>query len=360
MDNKISWIFKLKKEVPLFMEKMKGDNKGGYYKYSLTGDLFDEDYYWGLGNTVFAIKIYYTLNLLKELDAGEKEKMSKFILSFQKKDNSFSDPLMRRKAFLKNFFHSLLSRNFNNLLGEHTVRAETRQAISALKLLRQEPQREYQRFPQNKKEINKYLSKLNWEKPWGAGSHFSHLLFFLNNSKLRNKDDLINYAINWINKLQDEETGSWFKRCPNMQQKVNGAMKIITGSKVANKVRLKYPKKLIDLCLKAKNNSHACDNFNIVYVLKYANEETRGNYKFYEIKDFCYNRLEIYKKYYYPDIRGFSFKLNQASNNYYGAKITKGFDEPDIHGTVMFLWGISIISQILGINKKLEFNEFKP
>ena len=37
---------------------------------------------------------------------------------------------------------------------------------------------------------------------------------------------------------------------------------------------------------------------------------------------------------------------------------TKGFDEPDIHGTVLFLWGIAIISQILGIGEELGFKEF--
>jgi hypothetical protein len=27
-------------------------------------------------------------------------------------------------------------------------------------------------------EIDNYLSRLNWQEPWGAGSHFSHLMFF--------------------------------------------------------------------------------------------------------------------------------------------------------------------------------------
>jgi len=45
---------------------------------------------------------------------------------------------------------------------------------------------------------------------------------------------------------------------------------------------------------------------------------------------------------------------------YYGAKITRGLNEPDIHGTCMFLWGISIISQILEIDQELGFKEQIP
>lgn len=71
-----------------------------------------------------------------------------------------------------------------------------------------------------------------------------------------------------------------------------------------------------------------------------------------------YDRLNIYKQYYYPKIGGFSFKKNQTNRYYYGALITKGKNEPDIQGTVMFLCGISLIAQILKIDKKLNFNEF--
>jgi len=39
-------------------------------------------------------------------------------------------------------------------------------------------------------------------------------------------------------------------------------------------------------------------------------------------------------------------------------KITKGLNEPDIHGTVLLFWGIAIISDILGIEKELGFKEF--
>jgi hypothetical protein len=87
---------------------------------------------------------------------------------------------------------------------------------------------------------------------------------------------------------------------------------------------------------------------------------SNGSYKLKEIKKFAQDRLRIYNKYYFPEIGGFSFLPNKANVYYYSAKITKGLNEPDIHGTCMFLWGISIIAQIIEIDKKLGFKEFTP
>jgi len=356
----ISWLFELKEKVPQFLEKLKGKRISGFFHYSLSGDLYDENIKWGLGNTVFAVKIYYTLNLLNQLPFEERKAIVNFIKSFQKKDGTIYDPLVKRKSALKNLLANFKNFDFNNILGQQTIIAETRQAISTLNLLGEKPNISYQKFPKKEKEIEKYLSKLNWERPWGAGSHFSHLIFFLKDSNLEDKEKLINLAINWINKLQNSKDGSWHKGNPSLQQKINGAMKIITALKVANKMNFQHPEKLINLCLSAKNDKHACDNFNVIYVLHYASKITRNNYRFEEIKKFAHNRLEIYRNYYFPEIGGFSFLPQKANVYYYGAKITKGLNEPDIHGTCMFLWGISIISQILGIDKELKFNEQIP
>jgi len=54
---KISWILELKQKTPQFLEKLKGQKIPGFFHYSLSGDLYDEDLKWGLGNTVFAVKI---------------------------------------------------------------------------------------------------------------------------------------------------------------------------------------------------------------------------------------------------------------------------------------------------------------
>jgi len=356
----MNWIFELKKKVPQFFKETKGKKVTGFFHYSLSGDLYDEDTKWGLGNTVFAVKIYYTLNLLDDLENKEKKSIVNFIQSFQKKDGTIYDPLIRRRALFRKFLSAVKNLDFSDAFGRKTIIAETRQSISALNLLGEKSKIPFKKFPKTKKEIEECLLTLNWQKPWGAGSHFSHLIFFLKNSDLKNKEKLINFAMGCVNKLQNPNDGSWYIGDPSLQQKINGAMKIITGLRGANRMNFRYPEKIIDLCLSAKNDEHACNNFNIIYVLHYANKMTDGNYRIKEIKEFAFERLGIYKQYYYSKIGGFSFLPHKANVYYYGAKITKGLSEPDIHGTCMFLWGISIIAQILGINQELGFKEQIP
>ncbi len=356
----IEWIYKLKDEVPGFLNQMKGAHKPGFFKYSLTGDLYNENESWGLGNTVFAVKIYYTLNLLADLPSEERKTIIDFLRSFQNPGGSFYDPLIKRLTKISNIIAAIKGNDFNNIFHRQTQRAETRQAISALLLMNEDTKYSDKNLPNTELQVTRHLNNLDWSKPWGAGSHFSHLIFFLKNSQLPNRSDLIDYAISWANQMQSHETGSWYKGNPTLRQKINGAMKVITALKVAEKMSFNFPDKLIDMCLSAKNDKTACDNFNIIYVLHYANQVAEGNYRRNEINQIAQGRLEIYRKQYYPGIGGFSFLPGQANINYYGAKITRGLNEPDIHGTVIFLWGISIIAQLLGISNKLEFNEFTP
>lgn len=354
------WLIELKDKVPPFLEKLKGKKTPGFFRYSLTGDLYDESIKWGLGNTVFAVKIYFTLNLLNKMPDNKKKEMADFIKSFQTTNGEFCDPLVKRKALIIRILKGIKHFDLNNILGRQTVVAESRQSVSALKLLEDKPDIPFHNFPKTESEIVKYLERLDWENPWGAGSHFSHLVFFLKNSDLGIKEDLITFSIDWVNKMQSKDDGSWYKGNPALQRKVNGAMKILTALKVADKMAFKYPEKLIDLSLSARNDVHACDNFNIVYVLKYANELTDCAYRYNEIREFAIDRLRIYKTYYYPKFGGFSFLPGKTNDYYYCAKITKSLNEPDIHGTVMFLWGISVISQILGIQSQIGFNEQIP
>lgn len=360
----IDWLFKLKNEVPMFLDKLKGEKQSGFFHYSLTGDLYTQDKNWGLGNTVFAVKIYYTLDMLDSLPEVEREDMVNFIKSFPREDGSIFDPLVNNKASFRNKAGSIINLDFSNFLGEKTKRAEARQAFSALMLMNSTPKRPYLKIPCTSEEVEKYLRSLNWKKPWAAGAHFSTLLFFLHVNKKQfnvceNAEELIEYVIDWVNKLQSPDDGSWYVgHNVSVHEKINGAMKVITGLSAVDKLNFRYPEKLIDLCLSVDKDEHACDSVDKIYVLHYANKLTGGNYRYNEIEDFCYKQLEAYKEHYFPDIGGFSFYKHRANQYYYGAKITKGLDEPDIHGTVLFLWSIAMISQILNIDKDLGFKEF--
>ncbi|HTW96827.1 MAG TPA: hypothetical protein VMD74_04195 [Candidatus Methylomirabilis sp.] len=353
----MNWIYQLKEQIPAFLAKLKGKGRPGFYHYSLSGDFFGEKIKWGLGNAVFFLKIIYTLGLENNY-RGEVEAAIEFIKGFQKKNGLLYDPLVNLLAAPRRIYLAVKDRDWEDVWGAETRRAETRQAFSALELFGAKPRYPFSLLPKNKEEIDTYLTSLDWKNPWGAGSHFSHLLFFLKRSDFSTKEGLISFAIDWVNKLQHSENGFWYQGNPDASQKINGAMKIISGLIAADRINFKFADKIIDNCLAAKNDRHACDNFNIVYVLKYCRQVLGANYREEEIRDFMLKRLTIYREYYHADSGGFSFNKNRPKKAYYGALINRGKSEPDIHGTVLYLWGISVIAQVLGIEKELGFKEF--
>ncbi|CAN2048464.1 Glycosyl hydrolase family 88 [Candidatus Magnetomoraceae bacterium gMMP-1] len=349
----IDWLVSLKPAISSFLNKL---NENDFYHYSLTGDICTNQKKWGLGNAVFAAKIYY---MLDELKPEISDPIIKFIKSFQDSKGYIFDPEVQRRSLLRRIYYSLKNKNFNNIFNEQTRRAETRQSFAALRCLGSRPDIPYLHIPYSKKEIKKYIHKLNWKQPWGAGSHISHLLFFLrqNNQLFHiyqdDTNELIRFAIEQVNTTYRQKDGSWYDSSINMPhfEKVNAAMKMMTAFDAAEWKDFEKENELIDLCLSAINDGHACNQFNVICVLYHCSQ--KSDYRTKEIKQYCINQLKSYKEYYWPEYGGFSFFRGKANHNYYGATISKGLPEPDIHGTVLFLWGIALISKILEIEDKI-------
>lgn len=360
--NDIEPLHHLKEKVLQFVSQMKSGVVDGYYRYSYSGDLYDEKTHWNPAGSVFAIKIYYTLGMQNNHDV---DAAANYIKTFKHKDGWIYDDLVFRKPILRNALTSLRRRNFSNLLNKNYKRAETRQCYSALMLYDKLPERANLLIPRTEEQVYDYLSSLVWNQPWDAASHFSHLMFFLalalktGQMEPQTFEHLAGCAIEWTNRLQRPQDGCWYTGSPSRRQKINGAMKVITGLIAVDRVDFDYPEKLIDLCLGSANVQDACDNFNIILVLNYAAKLLDRNYRRSEIEKFALQRLNTYWKHYHSDKNGFSFYPNRANDIYYGARITRALNEPDIHGTALFLWGISIIVQLLGIEEELEFKEFR-
>ncbi len=350
------WIKKLKKDVKKFLD-MISEYDYKYIRYSLTGDIYNNKTNWGLGQAVFMVKILYMLDMIEDLSLEHKSNLVNNIKRFQDKDGYISDPLVMKLITKKKFIFFKDSDNEFEI--EKIRRAETRQSFSALNCLGVKPDKPFLHVPYSMDGIKKFLSSYNWKYPWDAGSHFSHLMFFLNmNRKMfdyrkKEVDSLIGFANEWVDNIQSKKNGFWYSGKTNIKEKINGAMKVLTGKTAADILEINNLKKLVDSCLSAVNDSEACSNFNIVYCLYYCSRISE--YRKKDIEDFCYNRLEIYRDFYYEDIGGFSFYKRIANDIYYGARISRGLSEPDIHGTVLFIWGIALISKIL----ELDFTDFK-
>ena len=103
------------------------------------------------------------------------------------------------------------------------------------------------------------------------------------------------------------------------------------------------------------NNSY--DLVDIVYVLYKCSLQT--NYKEEEIKKYFSNLLNEIEEHYFEDLGGFSYYLNKSQTHYYGIKITDGIKEPDIHGTTLLVWSLSMIFEVLG-DPYPKWNIIKP
>jgi hypothetical protein len=164
--------------------------------------------------------------------------------------------------------------------------------------------------------------------------------------------DLLQHAFKELNTYQRDD-GVWYKKGSEIPdyQKVNGGMKIMTAFSNADNFHFNDPEKIIDLCFSALNCGNACNHLNIIYLLYNCIKQT--DYRGYEIVAYTRKRLVLYKEHWWKESGGFSFYPKNANKIYYGAYISKGLAEPDIHGTHLFLWGIVLICEILG------WDEFK-
>ncbi len=350
--NEIDRLKNLQEDTLSFVRALASDHRKGYYLYSMSGDLYSDTFHWNVGASVFALKIFYTLGVK---DSEEVQRAGEYILSFRH-GSDFYDRLIYTKTFTRNLIRAIKNRQLGNLANRKYIQAETRQCLSALSLYDMVPKDLNLSTPETRKEIESYLDKFDWTQPWDAGSHFSHLLFFLNLRKTIQPQEcekintLIDAAIEWVNHLQNEKTGSWFQGQAAVEQQINGAMKVISGLVAADRLEFARAPELIDLCLENVNDEHACGNFNIIYVLYYASKVLNRRYRQPEIQAFAKDRLAKYFEHYHPQHKGFSFYPQRANDIYYGARITKGLSEPDIHGTSLLIWGIAIIVDILELN----------
>lgn len=349
-----AWLTNIKKSVISFLQDLNINRDYTFFKYSYSGDLQSPRDGWGLGQLVFAGKILYMLDEVKGLKPEHRDNLIAAIDSFWKTDGFYSDARLVKPS-LKVVLGSFLKGRQPQPSYEQIRRAETRQTFAALIALNAKPRAAFMHVPDTQQEISKYLSSLDWTQPWAAGSHFSHLLFFLHHNQALfgtpedPSSELIDFATEWIGKRQSASDGCWYDDpVRSATEKINGAMKILTGFRAAGKSRFPYPECLINTALTIPNEMEACSNFNVVYVLYCCRSLT--DYRHDDIKAYCLQKLSHYKQYYFDDIGGFSFYLNRANQKYYGAKITRGLKEPDIHGTVMFLWGITLISKIIGLD----------
>lgn len=111
---------------------------------------------------------------------------------------------------------------------------------------------------------------------------------------------------------------------------------------------------MINLCLSFQCLDNACNNLDVITILYECGKYT--DYRRDEVIEYSHSMLDVYKKFWWPEQGGFSFYENKASKVYYGATVSRGKAEPDIHDSGLNLYSISMIAEICGYGDEFHFS----
>ncbi len=352
MGTDIDWIDDLLTNLPAFLNRLRYPS--GLYRFVEAEERKDPY----LSPLSYGLKISYAAGLPAPTQASLLGALAPLAT-----EGMLFDRTIYRKSWFKNWVNSVRQGSLRNNFGTQYKVAETRQVLSSLDL-------HGLSFPGWK--FTPYLPdyslerfrRYNWTYPWSAGSWLSHLAFFL---RLARKDRLIDEAfyqqkrallLDFFSSIQSPETGFWGSAGATNQQLLNGAMKVWTALENLEVYEIEHPRQQIDSALGITNDAHACDHFNVIYVLTRC-ARLEPNYRRDEITAFIYRRLELYRDYYHPGTGGFSFFKNKSNTHLYGCRVSAGENVPDIHGTVLFLWGVAVMLNYLE-NSRYQLKEFIP
>ena len=361
--NEINWIKDLKKNLPNYLESLKIVD----FHFKFTNENKSNNFVnLNLAPSCFALKIYYMIGLWDTLENNKKLGWINFINSFQTNSkifpsNSFVDQnylnsfnKISFKKYLKNLVKSVLNiflkkkyvTNQEKL--NDFIKAESKQAISTLFQVGHTNNKNYKFDFSSSKELQNYLENLNWNKPWNAGAQFAGLCVFLKSqNKILNKNEKIRILKVFIETINDNLTGAYFTgKQPSKKELINGTMKVLTGLEWLD-IEPMYPNELIDTCLEINPDDEGCDLVDLVYVIYTCSKNS--DYKKEEIKLYLINILKKIENHYFYNIGGFSYFKDKSQTHYYGVKVSGGNNVPDIHGTVLLVWAVAMISQKLDL-----------
>lgn len=348
MTTSLAWIENLTDSIWNWCLSVRDNQHPGYFYYCRSSKKIKPSSKIGLGFTSMALKIAYQINCLDRLSNDELQQWTEHICSFQRGLWGRLTGLFDDRAVMNSLKKWMLQDNYTFQVSK----AETRQACAALLAAQARPRWPIRAIPHTEQQVVKYIDNLPWHLPWRAGSQATHLIFFWQlNAKLFNKtqEDLIPIVLAKFDEFQDKETGTWFRGNTSPEQKVNGAMKILTAYTLLGK-GFAYPEKLIDFCLDMGNDQDACHNVDILYVLYQCNRLTR--YRYSDIQDFAARRVEIIQTHYKPD-GAFSFFPEHTGTHYYNQEVARPYVESDVHGTHLLVWGLTMAGELLGFNQSL-------
>lgn len=338
LSEKIETVFD---RLPIYLHGNMGAE--GTPKYGVRGDRWTRN----LVPAVFAAKLFYMLRSENEV---RDKSLSDAILSF-KSDRGliFDTKLVASRRSTKSILAHARKLKFSANT-DKIVHAETRQSLAALQCLGYPLHDFAEAAHQNFQQLERLLEHSSWVDPWDTGAQFSHMCFF---GKMSEDYGLLTpgtleQKIHDILNANLRDDGFWYAGSCAQQQKINGAMKVLTGLRAASSSYSYDKEKLREACVQTVAGGHACNKFNLSFVL--ANAQT-GHSDQAEINAFAIRYCNEVMRHYWPTQSAFSFFPDNANRYFYDRYINKGGRYPDIHGTMMMCWSLLQIAKITKLDK---------
>ncbi len=317
-----------------------------------------------LGFSCFALKMYYMLGWWDKLSLVEKDDWIQHLNSFQSNNKMPKTKLLVQNSFFDIKLCEYLTQTIPIYQRwwtqwvkpleltpmDRVVIAETKQAIATLAQVGKQSNQAYEGYPKTTADLEVYLNRLDWTKPWGAGGQASALAVFYQTEAPRvlgieSALELREYLRTFFESLADPDTGGYFKGSrPAFGQLINGAMKVLTGLDWLN-AKIIYPALLIDSALSEFPESEGCHVVDWIYVIYRSRLQIRHREP--EIQQRLRQMLPLILRHANKD-GGFSSRIGRSKSLYYGVKVSKGYCESDIHGTVLLTWALAMIFEMLG------------
>ncbi|MDH3661632.1 MAG: hypothetical protein OEU92_16660 [Alphaproteobacteria bacterium] len=320
----------------------------GHVRLCAEGDLLSPSKTSGLGWAALGLKLCHMLDLFPDLPDGYRENLALRIKGFQQtrgKDQGWFTDKALLEAVDRWRYRILRDRNM-------PVRvAESRQAMTALLSVDEMPDRPLPMPADTTSGIDAHVRNLPWAKnPWGAGSHWSHLMVFLAIRTVQQavppmSDPLIDHGFRAIEPFFSEETGSWHEGVPSSSQVLNAAMKVYTAHDFIGRPP-PSPERMIDYLLNAVVAEGGCNHVDALYVAETALRHT--DHRREELEHFAAEAVLCAEDYRQPD-GGMSFHLDRTQTGYYGMAVSRGLPGiADLHGTKLLTWSLVLAAGILG------------
>lgn len=339
----------------------------GRFRFCRTGGLVPVSGPRGQGVVCFAVKTAWHTGLWYEWDAETRCGATEFIRSFQKPTGEFKDSWLLRHVKWRSLARSVKRGRLQEwsrtlkLTVEDVVRAESRQSASTLKLVGDRMSYLLPASNVTVLDVRNFVRSLDWSLPWGAGSQVSHLAAFgAINHEVGGAVDparLVEAALEEAEDYMDPTTGTWGVGAVSRPQRINGAMKMSTAYAWARRP-LPDPERLIEYALGQTSDNDGCGLLDRLFVLHACANQVPA-YRAGDIRNQAVDAMREIWGHRQPD-GGFSFYRDHAQRTYYGALVSRGGAQGDMHGAVMLSWATAIALDLLGIRDELGWQLSKP